>query len=80
MADLTDAAVREMRLFLAGARDDVTRWLPPPRWEPAWRSEAAWEIGNSEAGPAGAWSEDTIRTVYAGAALYWTRFCGALRA
>ena len=59
-----------MRLFLTDTRDDVTRWLPPPRWEPAWRSEAAWEIGNSEAGPAGAWGEDTIRTVYAGAALY----------
>lgn len=59
-----------MRLFLADTRDDVTRWLPPPRWEPAWRSEVAWEIGNSEACPAGAWGEDTIRTVYAGAALY----------
>lgn len=59
-----------MRLFLADTRDDVTRWLPPPRWEPAWRSETAWEIGNSGAGPAGAWGEDTIRTVYAGAALY----------
>lgn len=59
-----------MRLFLADTRNDVTRWLPPPRWEPPWRSEAAREIGNSKAGPAGAWGEDTIRTVYAGAALY----------
>jgi hypothetical protein len=70
VADLTDAAVREMRLFLAGTREDVMRWLPPPQWEPAWRSEAAREIGNAEAGPAGAWGEDTVRTVYAGAALY----------
>jgi hypothetical protein len=59
-----------MRLFLAGTREDVMRWLPPPQWEPAWRSEAAREIGNAEAGPAGAWGEDTVRTVYAGAALY----------
>jgi hypothetical protein len=70
MADLTDAAVREMRLFLAGTREDVMRWLPPPQWEPAWRSETARETGNAEAGPAGAWGEDTVRTVYAGAALY----------
>lgn len=70
VADLTDVAVREMRLFLAGVREDVMRWLPPPQWEPSWRSEAAREIGNSEAGPAGAWGEDTVRTVYAGAALY----------
>jgi len=70
VGDLTDAAVQEMRLFLAGTRDDVMRWLPPPRWEPAWQSEAARECTNSEAGPAGTWGEDTIRTVYAGAALY----------
>jgi len=57
-------------MFLAGTRDDIVRWLPPPQWEPAWRSEAVREIGNCEAGPAGAWGEDTIRTVYAGAALY----------
>jgi hypothetical protein len=56
-------------MFLAGTRDDIVRWPPPPQWEPGWRSEAAREIGNCEAGPAGAWGEDTIRTVYAGAAL-----------
>jgi hypothetical protein len=67
---MTDAAVREMRLFLAGTCDDVIRWLPPPQWEPAWQSEAARECGNSEAGPGGAWGDDTVRTVYAGAALY----------
>jgi hypothetical protein len=31
---------------------------------------AARECGNSEAGPGGAWGDDTVRTVYAGAALY----------
>jgi hypothetical protein len=67
---MTDAAVREMRVFLAGTCDDVMRWLPPPRWEPAWQSEAARECGNSEVGPDGAWGDDTVRTVYAGAALY----------
>src|ERR1035438_1106374 len=70
VADLTDAAVQERRLFLAGMRDDVMRWLPPPRWEPVWQSAAARECANCEAGPAGTWGEDTIRTVYAGAALY----------
>jgi len=70
VADLTDAAVREMKMFLAGTRDDIVRWLPPPQWEPAWRSEAVREIENSEVGRVGAWGEDTIRTVYAGAALY----------
>lgn len=57
-------------MFLAGTRDDIVRWLQPPQWEPAWRSEAVREIENSEVGPVGAWGEDTIRTVYAGAALY----------
>jgi hypothetical protein len=70
VADLTDAAVRELRLFLVGTREDVMRWLPAPQWEAAWRSEAAREIGKAEAGPAGAWGKDTVRTVYAGAALY----------
>jgi hypothetical protein len=59
-----------MRLFLAGTCDDVTRWLPPPQWEPAWQSEAARECGNGETGPSGEWGEHTVRTVYAGAALY----------
>lgn len=59
-----------MKPFLAGTRDDAMRWLPAPRWEPAWQSEAALECANSEAGPVGAWGEDTIRTVYVGAALY----------
>jgi hypothetical protein len=59
-----------MRLFLACTCDDVMRWLPPPQWEPAWQSEAARECGNGETGPCGAWGEHTVRTVYAGAALY----------
>lgn len=59
-----------MRLFLTGTCDDVTRWLPPPQWEPAWQSEAARECRNGETGPSGAWGEHTVRTVYAGAALY----------
>lgn len=59
-----------MRLFLAGTCDDVMRWLPPPRWEPAWQSEAARECGNCETGPGGAWGEVTSAAVDAGAALY----------
>jgi hypothetical protein len=55
VADLTDATVREMRLFLAGTCEDVMRWLPPPQWEPAWQSEAARECWNGENGPSGAW-------------------------
>jgi hypothetical protein len=72
--------VREMRLFLTGTCDDVRRWLPPPQWEPVWQSEAARECGNGETGPSGVWGEHTVRTVYAGAALYlWTRSRGAFR-
>lgn len=70
MPDLTIADVRELKLFLLGTRQDVSRWLPGPQWDPTWRSEAAAECANSEHGPAGPWGEDTVRSVYAGAALY----------
>jgi hypothetical protein len=70
VADLTDTDVRGMRQFLLDTCDSVNRWLPPPHWEPAWQSEAARECANIERGPGGAWGEDTVRTVYAGGALY----------
>jgi hypothetical protein len=70
VADLTNAAVRELKRFLHDTCEDIVRWLPPPQWEPAWRSEAADECANTERGPGGPWGEEAIRTVYAGAALY----------
>lgn len=69
-----------MGVFLASTREDVMRWLPPPRWEPTWQSEAARECANCEAGPVGAWGEDTIRTVfYADAALYLDTVLGCIQ-
>jgi hypothetical protein len=70
MPDLTSAEVSEMKLFLVGTCHDVSRLLPAPQWEPAWRSEAAEECANAEHGPGGPWGEDAVRTVYAGGALY----------
>jgi len=41
MPDLSDTDVRLPKEFLLDACDDVSRWLPPPQWDPAWQSEAA---------------------------------------
>ena len=80
LADLTSADVREMKHFLLDTCDNVIRWLPPPQWEPAWRSEAGRECANTERGLGGAWGEDTVRTVYAGGALYLDTVLRCIRA
>jgi hypothetical protein len=80
MADLTDADVKEMRGFLAGACTDLKRWLPEPEWHPGWQSEAATERANHERGPAGPWGEDPVRGVYTAAALYLEAVLQCMRA
>jgi hypothetical protein len=67
-----------MKQFLLDTCDDVMRWVPPPQWEPAWQSEAAGECANTERGPSGPWGEETVRTVYAGGALYLDTILRAL--
>ena len=47
MPDLGDTDVRLLKEFLLDARDDVSRWLPPPQWDPAWQSEAARECAGT---------------------------------
>ena len=70
MRDLSDEDVRLLKKFLLGACDDVSRWLPPPQWEPVWQSEAARECANDRRGPDGLWAEDEVRTLFAGGAMY----------
>jgi hypothetical protein len=70
MRDLTDIDVRLLKEFLLGACDDISRWLPPPQWEPVWQSEAGRECANAERGPDGLWGEDQVRTLFAGGAMY----------
>ena len=80
MPDLTDIDVGLLKEFLASTCDDITRWLPPPQWEPAWQSEAAGECANSEHGSGGPWGEDPVRAVFAGAALYLHTILDCVRA
>jgi hypothetical protein len=70
MGDLTDPDVHLLKEFLLSSCDDVSRWLPPPQWEPVWQSEAARECANLERGPDGPWGENQVRTVFAGGAMY----------
>jgi hypothetical protein len=68
--DLTWADVLDMKQFLLATCQDIARLLPGPKWEPAWDSDAARELANTERGPVRPWGEDTVRTTYAGGALY----------
>ena len=70
----------DLRHFLLSACDDVDRLLPPPKWDPAWGSDAARECANTEHGPAGPWGEDPVRTMYAAGALYLDTIMRCLRA
>jgi len=70
MPDLTSADVQELKGFLLETGQEIRRWLPPPQWDPAWKSEAATECANTEHGAAGLWGDRPVRTVYAGAAIY----------
>lgn len=57
-ADLSENDVDELGAFLLGTCDDVSRWLPPPLWMPAWWSEAEQECRNTEQGQLGPWGQD----------------------
>ncbi len=50
MPDLTSQDVAEIKSFLSRTCEDVLIWLPGTGWQPAWQSEAAYELGNSEVG------------------------------
>jgi len=69
-ADLSENDVGELGAFLLHTCDSISRWLPPPLWIPAWRSETEQECRNTEQGQLGAWGQDPVRAVYAGGALY----------
>lgn len=78
-ADLSENDVGELGAFLLGTCDDVSRWLPPPLWIPAWRSEAEQECRNTEQGQLGPWGQDPVRAAYAGGALYLDTILDCLR-
>lgn len=81
MPDLTNEDVAEIKSFLSRTCDDVLGWLPGTGWQPAWQSEAADELGNSEVGTGGAaWGENPIRTAYAAAAVFLLTATDCLRA
>jgi hypothetical protein len=57
-----------MKSLLSGLCDAVERWLPAPVWAPAWQSDAAKELANTEQGAGLPWGENPVRTVYIGVA------------
>lgn len=80
MPDLTIGDVAEIKSFLSRTCDDVLDWLPGTKWQPAWQSEAARELGNSEIGPDGAvWGEAPVRRAYAAAAIFLQTATDGLR-
>jgi hypothetical protein len=71
VSDMTIEDAAEIYAFLHGTSADVIRWLPGAAWEPAWQSEAAREVGNSETGsPGQPWGDAPVRTAYATAAVF----------
>jgi len=79
LADLSDSDADELSAFLLSTCADVSGWLPPPQWEPTWRSEAELECRNTEQGQGGPWGENPVRTVYAGGAMYLDTVLDCLR-
>jgi hypothetical protein len=80
MPDLSDTDVHLLKEFLLATCDDVSRWLPPPQWDPTWQSEAALECANTEYGPRGPWGENPVRTLFAGGAMYLHTILDCVRA
>jgi hypothetical protein len=81
MPDLTYGDVTEIKHFLSRTSEDVLNWLPGTGWQPAWQSEAASELGNSEVGANGtAWGDRPVRTAYAAAAVFLLTATDGLRA
>jgi hypothetical protein len=80
MPDLTTGDVAEIKEFLSRTCDDVLSWLPGTGWQPAWQSEAARELSNSEIGADGAvWGEAPVRRAYAAAAIFLQTAADSLR-
>ena len=80
MPDLTFGDVAEIKSFLSRTCDDVLSWLPGTGWGPAWQSEAARELNNSEVRADGsAWGDEPVRTAYAQAAVFLLTATDCLR-
>jgi hypothetical protein len=59
----------------------VLGWLPGTGWQPAWQSEAAYELSNSEIRADGTvWGDVPVRTAYAAAAVFLLTATDCLRA
>ncbi len=81
MPDLTFGDVAEIKNFLSRTCDDVLSWLPGTGWRPAWQSEAAGDLSNSEVRADGsAWGDVPVQTAYAAAAIFLLTATDCLRA
>jgi len=81
MPDSTIGDVAEIESFLSRTCDDVLSWLPGTGWQPAWQSEAARELSESEARADGTtWRDVPVRTSYAAAAIFLLTAADCLRA
>jgi hypothetical protein len=81
MPDLTFGDATEIKSFLSRTCDDLFSWLPGTGWTPAWQSEAARELKNSEIRADGsAWGDEPVRTAYAAAAVFLLSATDCLRA
>jgi len=81
MPDLTIGDVAEIKSFLFRTCDDVLSWLPGTGWQPAWQSDAARELSNSEVRADGSpWGDEPVRTAYAAAAVFLLTATDSLRA
>jgi hypothetical protein len=81
MPDLTIGDVAEIKSFLSRTCEDVLSWLPGTGWQPAWQSDAARELSNSEVRADGSpWGDEPVRTAYAAAAVFLLTATDSLRA
>lgn len=80
MPDLTIGDVAEIKSFLSRTCNDALSWLPGTGWTPAWQSEAARELNNSELRADGSsWGDEPVRTAYAAAAVFLLSATDCLR-
>ena len=57
--------VHELRSVIEQAAETAAKYLDAPVWDPSPGSEAAAEVANAEAGPAGPWGVSPVRTAHA---------------
>lgn len=62
---VTELRCEELRAILTGTITEALRYVEGHVWEPEAGSEAAAELGNTEAGPVGPWGDQPVRTAYA---------------